>query len=216
MVSVDPTPDQRIGRVAAWVVAVAGIAATVVIGLLPQLGRLIAGFAWSSAQKEACLASAAPCAVSVVPFGPWLAWIALSWIALIAFAIVLCWSPRRWWISRGVERPRAPGVFSTPEWFRLHAFAALLITAMAFAATLARGSTFVLWEFAWPLGAAVAAIALATLAIRTTATRIDGATRAALEREYAFWLFRSERRRRARGVSREGSRAARRRSADGR
>ncbi|SIT87496.1 hypothetical protein [Microbacterium sp. RU33B] len=219
------TKGETVGRIAAWIVAVASVLSTVALVLVPLGGQLAAAIAWTRAQKDACLEGAVPCAMSTVPFGPWLAWWAAGWAAVILVALLVCWSPRRWWTPRGDVTPLRPGVFSTPEWFRMHAGAGFLIILLGFAVTAGRYSDMPVWGYGWGSAIALVTAVLATVCIRSTADRLDERTRAGLARGYAFWLFPSEVRLRARaraphdgaaGPRAPGPRAAARRRERGR
>jgi hypothetical protein len=201
-VNAAPPAGRRVGRALAWTVAVATILSTFALVFLPLAGQLIAQLTWSSERKESCLEGVEACAVTAVPFGSWLTGVAVGWAALIVFALVVCWSPRRWWTPTGRVTARRPGVFSTPEWLRLHAVVALIVIPVGLGITSGRTSTLVEWGMLWGAGLALAAIVLASVCIRTTVTRIDAETRAGLAKEYSFWLLASETRlRRSHGAS---------------
>ena len=188
--------DLRIGRTMAWANAVASILGVIALFAVPMIGQGIALFTWTYEEQAACKASPEPCAISIFPEDSAPVWVGIAWVALILISLIVCWSPRRWWTPQGRTSPSRPGVFSTPEWFRLHAFVALVFNAAAMFGV-GRGNSFRHWEFAWPTAGAAAAIALATICIAVTAAVIPPSVREGLGRGYSFWLFAPELRRRA-------------------
>lgn len=186
------SPERTVGRVAAWTALIALACASAVQLILPLAGRLAANLTWSRDELAACRESARTCVASTLPIDSSLAWIGLGAVAVIAIALAVCWSPRRWWAGPGTTRPARPGVFSTPEWFRLLGFAALLLNACGLLVVGNRWTGVWMLEYLWPLAASVVVIALATVSIRSTAGRLDDETRGLLDREFPFWITRRE------------------------
>lgn len=184
--------SRTIGRVTAWTVLTGAVAASAVQLLVPLAGILTAQFTWSGEELVACREAATPCVASTTPIGPYLAWVGLVPVVLVALALIVCWSPRRWWVGPGVERPARPGVFSTPEWFRLVAVGLVLLNACGLLVVSNRSVGVWMGEYAWPIVGSALLIGLATFSVRATAATIDPETRALLAREFPFWLSRRE------------------------
>lgn len=194
--------DRLLGRVAAWTALIVLGVATAVQLIVPLSGRLAANLTWSRDELAACRDAAPACIASTVPIDPVFAWIGLASVVVIAVALVVCWSPQRWWVGPGLQRPARPGVFSTPEWFRLLGLAALLLNACGLLVVGNRRTGVWMLEYLWPLGASVLVIVLATVSIRATAGSIDEETRGLLAREFPFWITRREAARRAGAAAR--------------
>ena len=186
------SPGRLVGRVAAWTAFVVLACASAVQLIVPLTGRLAANLTWSRDELVACRESAEPCVASTVTIDSSLAWIGLGGPVMIAVAIIVCWSPLRWWVGPGMTRPARPGVFSTPEWFRLLGFAALLLNACGLIVVGNRWTGVWMLEYLWALAASVGVIVLATASIHSSAGRIDDETRALLVREFPFWITRRE------------------------
>ena len=158
------TPGQRIGRFIGIANFVATLLALLVLLLWPKVvGSLIAMLSWSQEAKDAC-ATEPGCAVNIVPGGVFPVWWALIWVAFIALSIVLCWSPNRWWSSRGKGRFE---VFadSTPRWLRVHAAVAILVSVILVFPGRSIAGVWAL-EYLYAAGAALLVVGLATLSLR--------------------------------------------------
>lgn len=154
----------RIGRIVGLTVFWSTMAAVAGLALWPKV--VAAGwalFTWTDARKAECEATAG-CVVNVVPGGVVPVWWAIAWVVVIIAAIVVCWSPERWWSSRG--RGRIEFIAdSSPKWLRVHAFVAAFLCGVL---TLPGRGITTTWalEYLIPTLLALGAAGLATLSIR--------------------------------------------------
>lgn len=158
------TLDQRIGRAVGLAQFVATMTAVAGLLLWPKVvGAIVATITWTDAAKSACTQTPG-CAVNLVPGGVVPVGWALAWVAVIVVGIAVCWSPRRWWSSRGrgVVEVIAD---SSPRWLRMHAVAAVFVCVIV--AIPGRGVTSA-WavEYFAPAALALVAVGLATLSLR--------------------------------------------------
>ena len=154
----------RLGRAVGLTEFWATMAAVAGLVLWPKV--VAAGWAmltWSDAEKDACTAVAG-CVVNVVPGGVVPVGWAIAWVALIIAGILVCWSPERWWSSRG--RGRVEFIAdSSPRWLRVHALAAVFVCLILVLPGRGITTTWAL-EYALPAVLALAAAGIATLSIR--------------------------------------------------
>lgn len=154
----------RIGRAVGIIEFSATMAAVAGLVLWPKvIGAIWAMVTWSDAEKDACVAVPG-CVVNVVPGGVVSVWWAIAWVVVIAAGIIVCWSPERWWSSRGRGRVELIAD-SSPRWLRVHAFVAAFLCLLL--ALPGRGITTT-WavEYVIPAVFALAAAGLATLSLR--------------------------------------------------
>lgn len=156
--------ESRIGRTVGLVEFWTTMAAVAGLILWPKVvAATWAMVTWTDAEKDACTAVPG-CVVNVVPGGVVSVWWAILWVAIITAGIIVCWSPDRWWSSRG--RGRIEFIAdSSPRWLRVHAFAAAFVCAML---VLPGRGTTTTWafEYAIPMVLALGAAGLATLSVR--------------------------------------------------
>ncbi len=148
------------------------------------------------ARLATCTSDTRPCTSWAFTAVPW--WWGGLWSLSLFIGLLVCWSPRRWWTPQDSSgRPQLPGVFSTPEWLRLHAVIAGVLNA---AMLVAEGTptTADLIGYAASALLALVVVVLATVCIRVTADRIPKALHRGIAQGYdAIWLLPAERRLRA-------------------
>lgn len=174
----------RVGRFFAWFAFLWMIGGLALLFIVPPLARLFT-----------CTSGTKPCTAWAFTAIPW--WWGMLWSVSLVVAIAVCWPPSRWWTPQDRSgRPRIPGVFSTPEWLRLHAvvaFGAGLLAAAQFTPTAAD-----LVGYGASALVAAGGVALATMCIRRTAAHIPAALHRGIAQGFDFWLLPSEHRLRAR------------------
>lgn len=158
------TAGERIGRVVGIGVFSMLILALLGLVLWPKVvGGAIAQTTWTSQEKAAC-DDAPGCVVNLVAGGVAPVGWAIAWIVLIGLAVVICWSPTRWWSSRG-RGPVEIIADSSPRWLRLHAVVAAFLCLLLIAPGRSNSTTWAL-EYLIPSALALGVAGLATLSLR--------------------------------------------------
>lgn len=158
------TSGERIGRLAG--IGVFSLLVVALLGLVAwpkMVGSLVAQMTWTDAQKADCEATPG-CVVNLVAGGVAPVGWAIAWVLLIGVAVVVCWSPSRWWSSwgRGAVEIIAD---SSPRWLRMHALVAAFVCLLLIAPGRSNSTTWAL-EYVIPTVLALGVAGLATLSIR--------------------------------------------------
>ncbi|MEU1971674.1 hypothetical protein ABZ477_08450 [Microbacterium sp. NPDC019599] len=177
--------DLLIGRVFGWLAMGWLVGGMLLILAVPPVSRI-----------ATCLSDDRPCPASEFGATPW--WWGGLWSATLLVAVIVCRPPKRWWTPQDrAGRPKLPGVFSTPEWLRFHSLVALLVNAALVVTDPEAGPADRLGYAAAGV-AALAAVVLATVGIRVTASHIPKALHRGIAQGFdEIWLLPAERRLRA-------------------
>jgi hypothetical protein len=144
------------------------------------------------ARLVTCTSDTRPCTSWAFTAVPW--WWGGLWSLSLVIGVLVCWPPTRWWTPQDASgRPKLPGVFSTPEWLRLHAVVAAALNA---GMLVAEGTPTTGDRVGYAASAllALVTVMLATVCIRVTVDRIPPALHRGIAQGYdAIWLLPAER-----------------------